>query len=105
MVYVKIAFGMFTAFVRGAASLSKIVKLSSFTMFTIVLIVSRSLKMKFTKIISGYVVQHFEGRVCTSQSFGATDSPEYERDGGPLRRCPVRPEVYYPFDMVQPDPE
>ncbi len=100
-----IAFMMFIPFVTIAMILSKIVKLSSFTMFTIVLIVSRSLKMKFTKIVPGYVVQHFEGSRCTCQGFGATDRPVYAQDGEPLAGCPVRPEVYYPFGMVQPDPE
>ena len=99
---VEIASGTFIAFVRSVAILSRFVELSSFMMITIVLIVSR-IMMKFTKIIPGYVTQHFEGSTCTSQNFVADNTPEYEVDGRPvLGGCPVHPEAYHPVDLVQP---
>lgn len=62
--------------------------------------------MQITKLTYGFVKQVFEDGVCKSQSFSAGDQVAYvnEKDER-IRPNEIKDELFFPFDMVQPEDE
>jgi hypothetical protein len=63
---------------------------------------------KYTKTVVGFVTQHFEKKgekfICTSQDFIAGDQINHEDESGEeIEDMDLIEEVYFPFEMVQPD--
>lgn len=60
--------------------------------------------MIVNKITHGYVIQKFDTKInqCVSQEFIAGDECSYENDGEIVNFDDIA-DVYFPYDMVQPD--